>query len=94
MAHLRALAWKRVSVPTRIWLLFLTVVLYGEGHGGQWEWLLVALAALHLWLAQRLYQIAREGGGSSESHRRSMNGHRRDPEDLGEARAQSTGSPP
>jgi hypothetical protein len=51
------IAWIRVAVG--IWLLFLTTVFYGTGHGGQWAWLLVVLAALHFVLAGRLFRIAR-----------------------------------
>jgi hypothetical protein len=44
----------RVRVGVGIWLLTLTAVLYGSGHGGWWEGLLVATAALHFYLAFRL----------------------------------------
>jgi hypothetical protein len=50
----------RVRVGVGIWLLFLTAVLYGSGHGGQWAWLLVVGAALHFGLAYRLFRIARK----------------------------------
>jgi membrane protease YdiL (CAAX protease family) len=49
----------RLRVGVGIWLLFLTAVLYGSGHGGQWGWLLVVAAALHFGLAYRLFRIAR-----------------------------------
>jgi hypothetical protein len=52
-------AWVRVGVG--IWLLLLTAILYSSGHGGQWAWLLVVVAALHFGLAYRLFRIAREG---------------------------------
>jgi pimeloyl-ACP methyl ester carboxylesterase len=48
----------RVRVGIGIWLLFLTGVLYGSGHGGRWGWLLVVGAALHFALAYRLSRIA------------------------------------
>jgi hypothetical protein len=48
-----------VRVAIGIWLLFLTVVLYRSGHGGQWAWLLAATAVLHFGLAYRLVRIAR-----------------------------------
>lgn len=48
----------RVRVGIGIWLLFLTAILYGSGHGGQWAWLLVVGAALHFCLAYRLFRIA------------------------------------
>jgi hypothetical protein len=49
----------RVRVGVGIWLLFLTAVLYGSGHGGQWGWLLVVGAAVHFCLAYRLVRIAK-----------------------------------
>jgi membrane protease YdiL (CAAX protease family) len=51
-------AWVRVAVG--IWLLLLTAILYTSGHGGQWAWLLAAVAALHFGLAYRLFRIARK----------------------------------
>jgi hypothetical protein len=50
----------RVRVCVGIWLLVLTAILYGSGHGGQWGWLLVVAAALHFCLAYRLFRIARK----------------------------------
>lgn len=49
-----------VRIAVGIWLLCLTAILYGSGHGGQWGWLLVVAAALHFGLAYRLYRIARK----------------------------------
>jgi len=49
----------RLRVGIGIWLLVLTAILYGTGHGGQWGWLLVPTAALHFGLACRLFRIAR-----------------------------------
>jgi len=46
-------------VGVGIWLLLLTAILYGAGVGGQWEWLLVGIAALHFGLAYRLSRIAK-----------------------------------
>jgi hypothetical protein len=48
----------RVRVGVGIWLLLLTAILYGSGHGGQWGWLLLVAAALHFCLAYRLFRIA------------------------------------
>jgi hypothetical protein len=48
-----------VRVGVGIWLLFLTAILCGSGHGGQWGWLLAVAAALHFCLAYRLFRIAR-----------------------------------
>lgn len=50
----------RVRVGVGIWLLFLTAILYGSGHGGRWGWLLLVGAALHFCLAYRLFRIARK----------------------------------
>jgi hypothetical protein len=44
----------RVRIGVGIWLLILTAILYRAGHGGWWESLLVATAALHFSLAYRL----------------------------------------
>ena len=49
----------RVRIGVGIWLLFLTGILYGSGHGGRWGWLLVVGAALHFALAYRLFRIAK-----------------------------------
>jgi hypothetical protein len=50
----------RVRVGVGIWLLLLTAILYGSGHGGQWGWLLVVGSAVHFCLAHRLFRIARK----------------------------------
>lgn len=50
----------RVRVGVGIWLLFLTAVLYGSGHGGRWAWLLVPIAALHFGLAHLQFRIAKQ----------------------------------
>ena len=50
----------RLRVGVGIWLLLLTAILYGAGVGGQWEWLLVGIAALHFGLAYRPFRIARD----------------------------------
>jgi hypothetical protein len=42
-----------------IWLVLLTAILHGAGVGGEWELLLVAMAALHFGLAYRLFRTAR-----------------------------------
>ena len=52
------IAYLRVAVG--IWLLCLTAILYGSGHGGQWGWLLVVGAVVHFALAYRLFRIARK----------------------------------
>ncbi|HEX4034344.1 MAG TPA: hypothetical protein VHX66_07865 [Solirubrobacteraceae bacterium] len=54
--HPLQVAWVRVGVG--IWLLCLTAILYGSGHGGQWGWLLVVGSAVHFGLAYRLFRIA------------------------------------
>ena len=54
-----------VRIAVGVWLLCLTAILYGSGHGGQWGWLLVVAAAVNFALAYRLYRIARK-----HSHRR------------------------
>jgi 4-hydroxybenzoate polyprenyltransferase len=54
----KQVAWVRVGVG--IWLLLLTAILYSAGHGGQWAWLLVLVAALHFGLACRLFRSARK----------------------------------
>jgi hypothetical protein len=43
-----------VRIVTGVWLVFLTVVLYGYGRGGWWGALLVPAATLHLYIAYRL----------------------------------------
>lgn len=48
-----------VRIGVGIWLLVLTAILYGSGHGGQWAWLLVVGAALHFYVAYRLFRAAR-----------------------------------
>jgi hypothetical protein len=45
-----------VRVGVGIWLLVLTAVLYDSGHGGEWAWLLVPIAALHFFMAYRLFR--------------------------------------
>ncbi|MGI8714499.1 MAG: hypothetical protein ACR2NR_15255 [Solirubrobacteraceae bacterium] len=52
----RQVAWVRIGVG--VWLLLLTAMLYGSGHGGQWGWLLVPTAVLHFYLAYRLLGAA------------------------------------
>jgi hypothetical protein len=55
-------AWEyrhaRLMLPIRIvvgvWLVFLTAMLYGYGHGGWWGALLVPAATLHFYIAYRL----------------------------------------
>jgi membrane protease YdiL (CAAX protease family) len=54
----------RVRIGVGIWLLLLTAILYSSGHGGQWAWLLVVVAALHFGLAYRLFRIARKDSHS------------------------------
>jgi hypothetical protein len=48
----------RVMLPVRvaigIWLVLLTSLMYGYGHGGWWGVLLVPAAALHFYIAYRL----------------------------------------
>jgi hypothetical protein len=49
-----------VRIVTAIWLVFLTAVLYGYGHGGWWGVLLVPAATLHVYIAFRLTHSPRE----------------------------------
>jgi hypothetical protein len=63
--HPRQVACVRVGVG--IWLLVLTAILYGSGHGGEWEWLLVAIAALHFFVAHRLFRAAKRDSDRSSS---------------------------
>jgi hypothetical protein len=48
---------RRVTVPIRvasgIWLLALTAILYGYGHGGWWGLLLLPAAGAHFYVAYR-----------------------------------------
>ena len=44
----------RVRIGVGVWLLILTVVLYGYGQSGWWGLLLVPAAALHFYLAYRV----------------------------------------
>ncbi len=53
----------RLRVGIGIWLLFLTSALYGDGHGGQWAWLLAVAAAVHFGLAHRSFRAARRDSG-------------------------------
>jgi hypothetical protein len=55
--HPRQVAWLRIAIG--IWLLCLTVVLCGSGHGGQWAWLLAVGTAVHFGYAYRLFRFAR-----------------------------------
>jgi hypothetical protein len=59
----RQIAHVRVGVG--IWLLLLTAILYSAGVGGQWEWLLVGMAALHFVLAYRLFRIGKDDPDAS-----------------------------
>jgi hypothetical protein len=54
-----------VRVGVGIWLLSLTAIFYGTGHGNPWEWLLVVGAALHFCLAYRLFRVPRSDPGST-----------------------------
>jgi hypothetical protein len=49
-----------VRLITGTWLVFLTAVLYGYGHGGWWGVLLVPAATLHFYIAYRLTHPPRE----------------------------------
>jgi hypothetical protein len=48
---------RRVTVPVRlasgVWLVALTVILYGYGRGGWWGALLIPAAVLHFYVAYR-----------------------------------------
>jgi hypothetical protein len=49
-----------VRLITGIWLVALTAVLYGYGHGGWWGALLVPAATLHFYIVYRLLHPPRE----------------------------------
>jgi hypothetical protein len=57
----------RLMLPVRVvigvWLVFLTAVLYGSGHGGWWGALLVPAATLHLYIAYRLIRPPERAAG-------------------------------
>jgi hypothetical protein len=63
---IRPSAWEyrhaRLMVPVRvvigIWLLVLTIIIYGYGPGGWWGLLLVPAAALHFYFAYRVRHTA------------------------------------
>ncbi len=55
--HPRQVACVRVAVG--VWLLIVTAMLYGSGHG-KWGWLLVPIAVLHFYLAYRLFRAAKD----------------------------------
>jgi len=61
--HPRQVACVRVGVG--IWLLVLTAILYRSGHGGDWAWLLVPTAALHFFVAYRLFRAAKRDSDQS-----------------------------
>jgi hypothetical protein len=52
-----------VRVITGVWLVFLTAVLYGYGHGGWWGALLVPAATLHFYIAYRLIRRPQQPPG-------------------------------
>ena len=54
-----------LRVAVGIWLLLLAAILDNAGVGGQWEWLLVAIAVLHFGLAYRLVRIAKNDRDAS-----------------------------
>jgi hypothetical protein len=72
--HPRQVAHIRVGVG--IWLLFLTAGLYSSGHGGDWEWLLVLLAAVHFYVAFRLCRAVGKDDRHHADHRRTSRGAR------------------
>jgi hypothetical protein len=57
----------RLRVAVGIWLLILTAILYGAGHGGWWQGLLVAIALLHFYLAYRLRRAGNPGKDSIDA---------------------------
>lgn len=61
--HPRQVACVRAGVG--IWLLVVTAILYGSGHGGEWAWLLVPTAALHFFIALRLFRAAKRDSDRS-----------------------------
>ena len=49
----------RVRIGVGVWLLILTVVLYGSGRGDWWGGLLIPAAALNFYLAHRVSRANR-----------------------------------
>jgi hypothetical protein len=64
----------RLMVPMRVvigvWLVFLTTILYGYGHGGWWGALLVPAATLHFYIAYRLIRRPEQPPGPARRERR------------------------
>ena len=57
----------RVRIAVGVWLLILTAVLYGYGHGGWWAFLLIPAAALHFYLAYRVPRAISERTNSTDA---------------------------
>jgi hypothetical protein len=58
-----------VRIVTGVWLVFLTVVLYGYGRGGWWGALLVPAATLHFYIAYRLIHRPKQAPGPARRER-------------------------
>jgi hypothetical protein len=54
-----------VRVITGVWLVCLTILLYGYGRGGWWGVLLVPAAALHFFIAYRLSHPPKQPPGTA-----------------------------
>lgn len=59
---------RNLRIAIGVWLLAVTALLYSAGVGGEWEWLLVFLAALHFGLAYRLHRVAHQDSSPSMLH--------------------------
>jgi hypothetical protein len=59
-----------IRVVTCVWLVVLTAVLYGDGHGGWWGALLVPAATLQLFIAHRLIRRPEPAPGPARRERR------------------------
>jgi hypothetical protein len=58
-----------IRVVTGVWLVFLTVILYGYGRGGWWGALLVPAATLHFYIAYRLIHRPPQAPGTARRER-------------------------
>jgi ascorbate-specific PTS system EIIC-type component UlaA len=58
-----------LRVVIGVWLVFLTAILYGNGHGGWWGALLVPAATLQLYIAYRLIRRPEQAPGRGRPDR-------------------------
>ncbi len=66
-SHARLMLAVRVVIG--IWLVFLTAILYGFGHGGWWGALLVPAATVHFYIAYRLIRRPEQAPGPAPRER-------------------------